>query len=321
MSDALMMSILIPVIAIVLDSVIGDPYNFPHPVRYIGNTLDFIESKVRLHLRNLWLAGVFTLLLLCALSWGVITLLVSIPIIGMLFGIYFSYAGLALGCLLKEGRHVGDLVEQGHLEEARRALSMLVSRDTANMNEDEIRRSLAETISENLNDGFIAPLFYLVLTGPAGLWVYKTVSTMDSMWGYKNDRFEQLGYAGAKIDDVLAFIPARLTAWAMYFAGKLMSLDTLNAKKHFKVDARKMESPNAGWPMSMAAWLIGGQMGGETMYFGEAKNKPILGPLNEKWHSFKINQLIDLCKRTALVASIGLILAKVVLSLVFFDNY
>jgi len=321
MFDALMLSILITIIAIVLDSVIGDPYNFPHPVRYIGNALDFIESKVRSHLKNMRLAGAFVLLLICSLSWIITTSLISIPVVGILFGIYFSYAGLALGCLLKEGRHVEHLLERGRLEEARRALSMLVSRDTANMNRDEIRRSLAETMSENINDGFIAPLFYLVLTGPAGLWVYKTVSTMDSMWGYKNDRFEQLGYAGAKTDDILAFIPARLTAWAMYFAGKLMCLDTLNAKKHFKVDARKMESPNAGWPMSMAAWLIGGQMGGETVYFGKVKSKPILGPVNEKWHSYKINQLISLCKRTAVVASGGLILVKITLSLVFFDNY
>lgn len=318
MPDALLMSLLI-IVAIVLDGVIGDPHSFPHPVRYIGKALDFIESKVRSHFASMHLVGAIVLLVLSALSWIIVISLISIPFVGVLFAVYFSYAGLALGCLLKEGRHVHDLLERGELEAARRAIALLVSRDTAAMNEDDIGRSLAETISENLNDGFVAPLFYLALTGPAGLWVYKTISTMDSMWGYKNERFEKLGYAGAKMDDILAFIPARITAWSMFFAGKLMCLDTISAKKYFIADARKMESPNAGWPMAMAAWLVGGQMGGRTKYFGEVKNKPVLGPLNEKWHSYKISQLLNLCQKTAVVAALALIVGGALIELIHFQ--
>lgn len=307
MSDTLYFSLIIPVVAIILDVIIGDPHSFPHPVRFIGKALEYFEPRVRSHVSNMYLAGSCVLLLLSLFSWVTTTALISLPYLGILFGIYFSYSGLALGCLLKECRHVGSLLQQGYVEEARLSIAMLVSRDTQSMDADDIRRGLAETLSENLNDGFVAPLFYLVLFGPAGLWVYKTVSTMDSMWGYKNERYLELGYAGAKMDDLFAFIPARITALSMLIAGKFMGLDAQPAAKYFKADARKMDSPNAGWPMAMAAWLIGAQMGGKTVYFGTEEHKPTLGPLNEKWQDYRIKQLIELISKTSIVASMLLI--------------
>ena len=184
---------------------------------------------------------------------------------------YFAFAGLALGCLMKDARRVAGLLEAGNLGEARHELSMLVSRDTEGLDAPALRRTLAETVSENLNDGFVAPLFYLSLFGPGGMWAYKTVSTMDSMWGYRNDRYRDLGRGAARTDDLLAWVPARITARIMLLAGKRLGLDHAAARAHHAADAAKMESPNAGWPMATAAWLVGGSMGGRAVYFGEAK--------------------------------------------------
>ena len=190
---------------------------------------------------------------------------------------------------------------------------MLVSRDTSTLDVAGLRRTLAETVSENLNDGFVAPLFYLALFGPGGMWAYKVVSTMDSMWGYRTEQYRDLGRGAAKTDDFLAWIPARITARIMLFAGKRLGLDHSTAKARYALDAAKIESPNAGWPMAAAAWLVRGQMGGPTVYFGEMKDKPVLGPVGENWDRKKIWALIRLCQSTGskaawiLIPTLGLL--------------
>lgn len=300
--------IAVPLLSVVLDSVLGDPHTFPHPVRYIGNSLDLFERFVRKTGLNLRLSGWFALVLFSGSAWAVTELLMAVPVLGYAFAVYLGYAGLALGCLLKECRKVAALIDRGELENARKAIAMLVSRDTANLDEAGLRRTLAETLSENLNDGFVAPMFYLALFGPGAMWAYKTVSTMDSMWGYKTEKYAALGYAGARTDDVLAFIPARITAGVMILVGKVLGLAHADARRHFADDARKMESPNAGWPMATAAWLLGGQMGGPTVYFGKVKDKPVLGPAGRLWTGDMISRLMKLCRWTG-YASTGLFLA------------
>jgi len=294
--DSFNLAIVVPVLAVVLDAMIGDPNNFPHPVRYIGNGLDLFEDFVRKVGLNLRFSGWLALVLFSGGTWAIAEFLLAIPLLGFVVALYLGYAGLALGCLIKESRKVAVLLDGGNVAEARKALAMLVSRDTSRLDENELRRTLAETVSENLNDGFVAPMFYLALLGPGGMWAYKTVSTMDSMWGYKTDRYNELGYAGAKTDDILAFIPARLTAWLLLVVGKRRGLNFYGAKEHYQADACKMESPNAGWPMAAAAWLIGGQMGGPTVYFGKVKDKPILGPVGKIWNSEMIERLLALSK-------------------------
>lgn len=307
----------LPIVAVILDSIIGDPHSFPHPVRYIGKGLDFYESAVRKIGLNLRFAGYAAVFLFCLIVWKLVSFLTSVPVIGFFLAVYFGYAGLALGCLMDETQKVADILNVGDMEGARKAVSMLVSRDTNELSEQEIRRTLAETLSENLNDGFVAPLFYLVLFGPAGMWVYKTVSTMDSMWGYKTARYGKLGYAAAKLDDTLAFVPARLTAKIMIWIGKERGLDSISAKENVAKDAAKMESPNAGWPMAAAAWLVGGQMGGETVYFGKIKQKPVLGPVGKVWDSQMISTLIHTCRRTGHATAVIFILAGGILKVIF----
>jgi len=284
----------LPALAFVIDLLLGDPRCLPHPVRWIGRWLNWLEPRARGFKMGLRSAGVACVAITAALSFAVVYGLMEVKILGMVFMVYFAYAGLALGELLDSARDVVEMLEEGSLDEAREAVGELVSRTTSYMSEREIRRTLAETVSENLCDGFVAPLFYLVLGGPALMWAYKAVSTMDSMWGYKTDEYRDFGWAAAKTDDVLAYIPARLTALLLLASGAIMKLDWRLAKSRFRADAVKMESPNAGWPMAVTAWLMGGTMGGPAVYFGTAKDKPHLGPDDQDWTLEKLKIMFRL---------------------------
>ncbi|MCJ2163887.1 MULTISPECIES: adenosylcobinamide-phosphate synthase CbiB [unclassified Pseudodesulfovibrio] len=307
----------IPVLAVILDGIFGDPKSLPHPVRLIGKGLDLYEASARRVGLDLRAAGWIAVFLFGAGAWALVALLMHIPYLGVIIGVYFAYAGLALGCLVREARKVTRLLDTGDLAGARHALSMLVSRDTKGLDANGIRRTLAETMSENLNDGFVAPLFYLALFGPGGLWAYKTVSTMDSMWGYRTKQYNDLGRGAAKTDDFLAYIPARITAYLLIFVGKRQKLAHEQARARFKADALKMESPNAGWPMAAAAWLMGGQMGGPTVYFGKIKDKPALGPKGKVWDKSMILSLMSLCQKTGSLAAWVLIPTLGLLQLMF----
>lgn len=264
-----------------LDLLFGDPRDWPHPVRLIGAVLNRLEGWARGSRLGPFLAGLFvTLGLALGCAW-LVKLLTGLPLVGEMLALYLGYAGLALGCLLREVGAVLHLLESGRLAAARAHLAGLVSRDTEDMTEEEVLRALGETLAENFNDGFVAPFFWLSLLGPAALWAYKAVSTVDSMWGYRTERFERLGKAGARADDVLAWAPARLAAGLIWLAGWMSGMRV--PWKTVAADARTMDSPNAGWPMSAAAHTAGVSMGGPTRYFGEIKDKPPLGPLGVTW--------------------------------------
>ena len=299
----------LPVLATALDLLVGDPRFLPHPVRLIGRWLDWLEAHARQWVLGLRRSGMLCVVLTAGVAWSLVEFLTGLHYVGMLASFYFAYAGLALGELLDEGRDALDCIEEGKLEEAREIVAGLVSRETSDMDEAGLRRTLAETMSENLCDGFVAPVFYLVLGGPALMWAYKAVSTMDSMWGYRTERFRELGWAAARADDVLAFIPARLTALFLLLAGMLLRLPWREAWKRVPAEARTMDSPNAGWPMAACAWLLEGSMGGAAVYFGEAKWKPELGPKGQDWSVEKLKKLFRLMVFAALL---GLFLLQVV---------
>lgn len=264
-----------------LDLLFGDPSDWPHPVRLIGVVLDRIEGWARGSFLGLRTCGFVAVVGVAGLCGGIVHILVGLPLLGELLALYLGYAGLALGCLLRETAAVLALLESGRLAAARAHLAGLVSRDTTDMNEEEVCRALGETLAENFNDGFVAPFFWLALFGPVALWIYKAVSTMDSMWGYRTERFEELGKTAARVDDVLAWIPARLAAIFLWVAGMLLLCPVPWTR--ITADARTMDSPNAGWPMSAAAHVAQVSMGGPTRYFGEVKDKPFLGPVGIQW--------------------------------------
>lgn len=282
----------LPFLAFLLDLLLGDPRRLPHPVRLIGFWLDWLEPRARRLGMPLKLAGLLCVAVTAGASCFAVQWLCSIKYFGLILLLYFAYAGLALGGLLSSARAALELIQNDdRLDEARQAVGMLVSRSTAQMDAQALRRTLAETVSENFCDAFVAPMFYLVLGGPALMWAYKAVSTMDSMWGYKTDRFRELGWAAARADDVLAYVPARVSALLLLGVGALLGLDWRMALARLRSDAAQMDSPNAGWPMAACAWLVHGSMGGPVIYFGEMKLKPILGPEGQPWTLDKIKKL------------------------------
>jgi len=285
----------LPFLAFVLDLLLGDPRRLPHPVRLIGRWLDWLEPTAKALNLSQRVSGAFCVLSTAALCYLAVQFLSELKFFGLAMMFYLAYAGLALGELIDSARDALDLIEEdGRLDEARVAVGMLVSRSTTDMEADDLRKTLAETVSENFSDGFVAPMFYLVLGGPALMWAYKAVSTMDSMWGYKTDRFRDLGWAAARTDDLLAYIPARISAFVLIGVGALLRLNWRESLSRFRADAATMDSPNAGWPMSACAWLMQGRMGGHATYFGEPKLKPTLGPAGQLWSIEKLKKLFRL---------------------------
>jgi len=244
----------LPLAALALDLLVGDPPSWPHPVRLIGRILDRLEALIQPetgcpkpsdgsapgeNARPLDVGApgkkdaclsparkrVLGLVVTASLGLGVFGAvwgLTAIPMIGGAISLILAFWGLALGQLLREARHVAGLIRSQRLDEARLALSMLVSRETAHLDAAGLWRALAETLSENFCDAFVAPYFFLCLGGAPLLWLHKTISTMDSMWGYKTARYIDLGRAGARADDLLAFFPARIAAFALFAAGAVM---------------------------------------------------------------------------------------------------
>ena len=313
--------ILLPLLALGLDALLGDPRGWPHPVRLIGRVLEHLEILARTwasrgrkgeeadgvgedfladRSKRLRLAGAAVVLLVAGGSGGLVYLLTRLPGVGWLAALYFAYAGLALRGLVKEVDAARRILRDKGLEAGRAAVSGLVSRDVRTAKAEDLYRALAETLAENFNDAVIAPFFWLCLGGPAGLWAYKAVSTMDSMWGYKNERWQDLGRAAARLDDFLAWLPARISALVLRFtpleenAGEWPGFAVVIAQ------ARRMSSPNAGWPMSAAAWLHGRAMGGATIYGGEIVDKPHLGPEDAPaWDNASLKRLLGHIRRAA----------------------
>lgn len=315
----LTLTLLIPILAVALDLAFRDPPGLPHPVRYIGRLALLVEDKARAF-GSTKAVGALALLAVLVPVWLVVRVTTAIPVLGLLVTLYLAYAGLALGQLLHEGRLILAMLESGRIEDARTSLAGLVSRDVTGLDEAGLRRALAETISENLSDGFVGPFFYLAVLGPVWLWLYKTVSTLDSLWGYKTERYREFGWAAAKTEDVLSFIPARLTALVMIAAGWGMGLPWRQAYENLVADAGQCESPNAGWPMAAAAWLAGASMGGPAVYFGERREKPVLGPADAAWTMEKLRLLLRLAMVSGLVAAAGLSLYAVMLGLAAFHK-
>jgi adenosylcobinamide-phosphate synthase len=301
----------LPPLALLLDMFLADPECLPHPVRGIAFLAERLEKPARATERPL-MAGAFVMVLLITLTGAAVTVCITLPFgLGELAALYFSWSGLALGGLVKEGADALRRVEQAHndaatLPQARKAVQMLVSRDTGAMDADELCRALAESVSENINDAFVAPFFWLLLTGPVGLWVYKCASTMDSMWGYTNERWLLLGRAAARLDDALAWIPARLAALLMVaaFPPTRALPSTWPGWSRVIGQARLSASPNAGWPMAVAAWLFNGRNGGETPYHGRVTRKPFMGPEDGRWTIERTSALIRHAVHTGMLAGI-----------------
>ncbi|MCI6240822.1 MAG: adenosylcobinamide-phosphate synthase CbiB [Clostridium sp.] len=284
--------IFIIIIACLLDLIFGDPHWLWHPVQGMGWLIDHVETWMRKRfriredrdadIRKKQVAGTFTVVIVITVS-----LLVAA---GILYGcnrihhtlylvvaIWMSYQMLAACSLRRESMKVCKALEAGDVEQARTAVSMIVGRDTASLTEEGIAKAAVETVAENTSDGVIAPLFYMFLFGPVGAWVYKAINTMDSMLGYKNDKYRYFGTCAARVDDVVNFIPARLSAWLMVGAAGILGMDMAGAERIHLRDRRNHASPNSAQTESACAGALGLQLAGNAYYFGKLYEKPTIG--------------------------------------------
>ena len=264
-----------------LDLLLGDPEWLYHPVRLIGRYIAFAEKKLRKRGGNLRRSAVFltvsTTLLTAGVTAGILWLLHLAGRIPFFIGMaLMNWMGIAVTCMAKEAGNVGKALEKG-LPEARKQVSRIVGRDTENLNEEEIIKATVETVSENTSDGVIAPLFYALLGGPVLLWIYKAVNTLDSMVGYMDEKYRDIGWSSARLDDVLNFIPARLTALLMVCAAFITGLDAKNAWRIVCRDHANHNSPNSAWSEAAAAGALHIQLGGTHQYFGKPVIKPTIG--------------------------------------------
>lgn len=283
-------------IAFILDLIFGDPEWFPHPVRFIGKLISFLE-KIFYNFKNKTFWGGVT-----AFITIFITILVSyfLASTSKYIEIFFLYTTLAGKCLASEGMRVYRILKSGDLEDAKKKLSYLVSRDTEKMDNKQIIRSVLETFSENSVDGVISPMFFAFLGSfflvdgvslalPFAMG-YKAINTLDSMLGYKNEKYINFGTVSAKIDDVANFIPARIAGiFFIPLAAFILNLDYKKSIKIFKRDRFNHASPNSAHGESAFAGALGVQFGGKTKYFGVVYDKPTIG---DKLKEFELEDIL-----------------------------
>ena len=273
--DSWMLAILPLLIGWLLDLLIGDPQWLPHPVVWFGKAIAACEHKLnRGHHRNAKgaVVAICLIALVFALTWLVRYWLLSLSsyLLLLLDAIIIFYC-LAGTTLIREVREVFFALDRS-VEEGRQQVARIVGRDTTELSAQEVRTAALETLAENLSDGVIAPLFWFALLGTPGMLAYKMVNTLDSMIGYKTERYKAFGCWAAHIDDVANYIPARLTALLMILASGKLRLLTFVLK-----NGRKHASPNSGYPEAALAGILGCRFGGPHYYFGELFDKPYIG--------------------------------------------
>jgi adenosylcobinamide-phosphate synthase len=312
---------LVIVSAFILDLIFGDPPWFPHPVRFIGRMILLAEKGLRnvtRSPRSEKAAGVLLVLIIVTPVYFLTRLLISTASsISITFGFLISavtaYTTLATRGLADAARLVQSRLEDGDIVSARKELSMIVGRDTANLNEQEIARAVIETVAENASDGVVAPLFYLAIGGPALAMAYKAVNTLDSMVGYRSEKYADFGWAAARLDDIANYIPARITAVSICLAagilrrlkhahspspqpspargegnseprtpdrvirGQALSSELKSPWRIMLRDGRNHPSPNSGYPEAAMAGALGVRLGGPSAYAGKIAPKPFIG--------------------------------------------
>lgn len=274
------------ILGFLIDLLLGDPRWLYHPVRIIGNGISLLEKILRRMFPKTpggeKTAGFFLVLLICIGSGGIPLLLLYLAyhihtVLGIALETFMCYQMLAVKSLKAESMRVYEALKKRDLPGARTAVSMIVGRDTQSLSAAGVTKAAVETIAENTSDGIIAPLFYMAIGGPALMFLYKGINTMDSMVGYKNDKYLHFGRYAARLDDMTNYIPARISAWLMILASLLAGFDWKNAKKIFLRDRYNHASPNSAQTEAVMAGALDIQLAGNAFYFGKLYEKPTIG--------------------------------------------
>ncbi len=300
-------------LAFLLDQLLGDPRWLPHPVRLIGGFAAGCESFFR-KVSPPRLAGILTVVTVLLSTAVVVFALLKVssrlhPLAGEATVVFLLYTTIAARDLARHSRKVYETLKKGAISEARRKVGLIVGRDTENLDREGIARAAIESVAESMVDGITAPLFYAAIGGPLGAMLYKAVNTMDSMFGYKNERYAQFGWAAARLDDLVNFIPARLTAPLVPLAAAILRLDYKNAWRILRRDRLNHKSPNSGHTEAATAGALGIRLGGPNFYFGRLVDKPAIGdplqPVSGN-HILSANRLMLLASILALGTFISL---------------
>ena len=269
-----------------LDLAIGDPHFLWHPIRAVGALIDKSEKMLRkvfprTEKGELW-GGACLVLIVAGITTGAAALLLAAaqwvsPWLRLALETVMCYQILATRALRDESMKVYDALKTGTLQDGRKAVSMIVGRDTDRLDEEGVTKAAVETVAENTSDGVIAPMLYMVIGGAVLGFFYKAVNTMDSMVGYQNDRYLYFGRAAAKFDDVVNYIPARISAWLMILASFLCGLNGKKAYQIYKRDRYNHASPNSAHTEAVMAGALGVQLAGDAWYFGVLHKKKTIG--------------------------------------------
>ncbi len=300
-------------IGFILDLLIGDPHWIYHPVRLIGKLISVSEMILRKIFPKTEngerKAGLLFIVLICGITTLIVGGLIKIAYFlnfwcGFILEIIMCYQLFAVRSLKEESMKVYKELTKGDLEASRKAVSMIVGRDPQNLTEEGVTKAAVETIAENTSDGTLAPMFYMFLGGPVLGWFYKAVNTMDSMVGYKNEKYINFGRYAAKFDDVMNFIPARLCGLLMIFASGILKMDWKNAKKIFLRDRFNHASPNSAQTEAVMAGALRIQLAGDAWYFGKCYEKPTIGDALRPVEIEDIRRANQLLYATAIVSLI-----------------
>ena len=314
-----------------MDQLFGDPYFLPHPIRGIGRLIATLETRLRrgetpengLRKERTERKDGRILVAAVLLITGVLTAGILLgayflyPKIGMVVEAVMTYQILAAHCLQVESGKVWKQLKAGNLEAAREAVSMIVGRDTQNLTEEGVAKAAIETVAENTSDGVIAPMLYTALGGPVLGFLYKAVNTMDSMVGYKNDRYLHFGRAAAKLDDAVNYLPARISALLMIAVAAVSgkNYDAGEAWRIWRRDNRKHASPNSAQTESVCAGALGIRLAGDASYFGKVVKKPYIGDPKRPVEYEDIRRANHLMNRTAWICEmlcLGILIAVAV---------
>ncbi len=314
-----MLSLIALAIGFILDLIIGDPIGWPHLILGYGKLIPFFERVLRRVFpkteRGEFTAGVFLVVIMCVISLGAgVGLLILCqqvhPYLRVAVESIMIWQCLSLRSLQVASLTVYKPLKDADLPEARKAVAEIVGRDTEYLDESGVTRATVETVAENTSDGIIAPLLFMAVGGGAlGVW-YKAINTMDSMVGYKNDRYMFFGRAAALFDDVVNYIPARLAGVLMVLAAPLVRLDGRNAWRIFRRDRMNHKSPNSAQTEAACAGALHIRLGGDSYYFGQLVRKPTIGDDDRPVEPEDIRRANRLLSATAFVFIILCILVR-----------
>jgi len=292
----------------VFDLISGDPEWSPHPVRGMGKLISFLDNRLRANAGK-WperIKGVILTLSVTGISVCFAYLLIRSskrlnPFFGDLIWIYLGYTTLSIKDLGVKARGVLKEVERNSIVEARRQLSRIVGRDTQNLNKNEIITAAIESVAENTNDGIIAPIFYLILGGPVLAIAYKSINTLDSMVGYRNEKYLHFGWFSAKLDDIANFIPARISGFLISISALITGKRSIGSFRTMVTDGQKHFSPNSGISEAAMSGALGIRLGGTCSYQGRPFMKPYIGEEKIPVQSSFINDALVISFVTSLL--------------------